>query len=126
MTSGSYYRSLHNSIPVMTQDMANQKANFGVDMSNNIYDIVEDVCEGYYTDTYKMTFKECRDIRDAKIVRSGGHIPSAEVQNDVEDAMNVYRQDGGKAEAEKIIKETIEKKIKNLMEKMRQLQRSLE
>jgi len=108
-----------SNIPTWSQDRVNQEANFGVDMSNNRFDIVEDVCEGFYTQTYKMTFQECRDIRDSKIIISGGHVPDMEIQNDVEDRMNEYLADGGAAQAEELRKKAISDKISELYRQLK-------
>jgi len=106
-------------IPTWSQERVNQEANFKVDMSDNTFDIVEDVCKGYYTESYKMTFQECRDIRDSNIVISGGHVPDMEIQNDVEDRMNQYLADGGKAQAEELMKKKIQDQISELYRQLK-------
>ena len=124
MSSGAFYNNLHATVPEWSQARTSQESNFGIDMSNNRYDIVEDICEGYYTNTYKMTFKECRDIRDSKVELSGGHIPSTEIQNDAEDKMLQYLKDGGASQAKELREKTIQKKISQLMKQMQTLRDS--
>ena len=124
MSSGAFYNNLNAKVPKWSQARINQEGNFGVDMANNRYDIVEDICEGYYTNTYKMTFKECRDIRDSKVELSGGHIPSTEIQNDAEDKMLQYLKDGGASQAKELREKTIQKKISQLMKQMQTLRDS--
>ena len=114
------------SVPIMTQEMANQRANFGVDMSNNRYDIVEDVCEGFYTNTYKMTFKECRDIRDAKIELSGVAKTNLQDYHDNVPGQRYeqFLEDGGVKEGERLAKETLQDKISNLIKQINKMRAS--
>ncbi len=123
MSSGAYYNNLHATVPEWSQARTSQESNFGIDMSNNRYDIVEDICEGYYTNTYKMTFKECREIRDSKVELSGGHVPELkDYGHDLEIAVNLYKEDGGKSMAEELQKKTIQDKISELFRQMKALE----
>jgi hypothetical protein len=113
------HSGIGSNVPTYSQDRVNQESNFGVDMADNTFDIVEDVCEGYYTESYKMTFQECRDIRDSKVVISGGHVPDMEIQNSIEDRYNQYLADGGKAQAEELRKKAIQDKISELYRQLK-------
>ena len=124
MSSGAFYNNIRTTIPVWTQDRINQEGNFGVDMSNNRYDIVEDICEGYYTNSYKMTFKECRDIRDSKYISTLDPVKSTRIQNDAEDKMLQYLKDGGAEQAKELREKTIQDKISQLMKQAKTLRDS--
>ncbi len=127
MSSGAFLRDLKATVPEWSQSRINQEGNFGLDMANNRYDIVEDVCEGFYTNTYKMTFKECRDIRDAKVELSGGHVPELkDYGHDLEIAVNLYKEDGGASMAEDLRKQIIQEKISQLMKQLQTLRDSQE
>jgi hypothetical protein len=116
----SHHSVIANDVPVWSQARANQEANFEVE--HDTYDIVEDVCNGFYTQEWKMTFKECRDIESAKVEKSGGPIPSMEIQNDIEDRFNQYRADGGAAMAEEMRKQAIQDRISELFRQMKSLE----
>jgi len=123
MSSGAFYHNLRASVPEWSQARTSQESNFGIDMSNNRYDIVEDICEGYYTNSYKMTFKECREIRDSKIELSGGHVPDLKDYGiELEAKVNLYKEDGGKSMAKDIAKQILEDKVSQLMKQLRAME----
>lgn len=106
-------------VPIWSQARTNEEANFNADFHQ--WNIVDDVCNGFYTQTWKMTFQECRDIRDAK--QTGSTVgKSTEIQNDVEDALNAFKADGGAAMFEQLQKDKIAEQISRLFKQIRALE----
>ena len=122
MTSGSYYRSLHQDVPIMTQDMANQKANFGIEKSV-IRDKHDPVCSHNYAEGLRKAYG-CPGLEKPE---SGNGRPTELKDyhdNPVGEAAEQYKLDGGKAETEKLIKDAMAKKIKNLTDQILKLRAS--
>ena len=113
MTSGSYYRSLHADVPIMTQEMANQKANFGIEKAplrqSNDY-----VCSHNYAESLRIAYG-CPDL--PKPESGNGKFTELQDYHDNVPGKNYeqYLKDDGKAAGEQALKDTINKKIANLV-----------
>ena len=125
MTSGSYYTSLHKDVPIMTQAMANEKANFGIEKpafrdENNF------ICRGNYSEALQKAYgcpeKDIVYEHFAKPTTMKDY--SETTDNPAGAAYEQYLIDGGEKQAEKIIKSNIQKKIANLMDEIRKLRDS--
>jgi hypothetical protein len=115
-------------VPLVSQLRVNQEANSIANLAkmgivHDTFEIVEDVCEGYYTNTYKMTFKECRDIRDSGIVLSGGTPPAMfDYGTEQEAKVNQYKLDGGLEMGQEIAKQKIQEKTRQLLNQLRAME----
>ena len=119
MTSGSYYRSLHADVPIMTQEMANQKANFGIEKEplrqSNDY-----VCSNNYTESLRDAYG-CPPLPIPE--KGNGKIPTMQdYHNNVPgEKYTNYLTDGGDRQAKNLAKDIIQKKIAELQSQLRGL-----
>ena len=118
VTSGSYYASLHRDVPIMTQEMANQKANFGIEKSTT-RDKSDPVCSHNYGESLRKAYR-CPELE--KPESGNGKIPEMlDYHNNVagERYMN-YLNDDGELQSKLLAREAIEAKIAKLMEALKQ------
>ena len=110
----------------MTQEMANQKANFGIEKpafrdENNF------ICRGNYSEALQIAYGCPMD----KVVYENFAKPtvakdySETTDNPAGAAYEAYLLDNGKAAGEKAIKDTMNKKIANLVAEILKLRNSL-
>lgn len=116
---GKVYRDhsvIASNIPIWSQERVNQEANFVVEQ--NSFSIEEDICNGYYSDIYKQTFKECQIEYES----GNGVIPNGEIFNKAEEKMKQYKSDGGAQMAKELSEKVIAEKISRLLEQIRLLE----
>lgn len=117
VTSGSYYKSL-SKIPIMTQDMANQKANFGIEKSK-IRQSTDYVCNHNYSEGLRVAYG-CPELPPIEKTVT----PSMKDyhNNPVGQKYEQYLKDEGNDMSKQLAREAIEDKIAKLKESLRGFQ----
>jgi len=102
-------------VPPISADRLNEIENAKVEQQG--FSIVNDICNGYYTNSWKLTFKECQ----VDYPVGNGTAPEMKdtIQGEIKENLEQYEEDDGDQMAKDLVKEKIAKKISSLLAQMK-------
>ena len=101
-------------IPPIGQSRLNEIENAKVEQQG--FSIVNDICNGYYTNSWKLTFKECQV--DYSVGNGTAPVMKDTISGEIKEQLEQYVEDDGDQMAKDLTKKHIEEKIASLRKQM--------
>jgi len=108
-------------VPVWSQQRVNEESNRGIDF--HVWNVLEDVCQGYYERSYKMVFQECRDYFFEQGDDYGTYAKKQQMKVYDDSAYQTFKQGNEDEQLEKVTRDNLQDKIDQLRMLMAALSR---